>query len=336
MIMTPLIESLALSATATDPVDSKDETSSRTPAVPRARIQARLHLPQAERQIEIPAGQTVLSAALDAGIPFPHGCRSGRCGACRSMLVEGEVSMGTHTSFALSEEDRAAGLILACRATPIGDLTVRWLDESNPGTVSATHEATVVGLHQMTDEIRLIRLRLKDRRAFRFAAGQYLTLMPEGAPARHYSMASRPDEELVDLHVAAVPGGQTSNHLMSSLETGSRVSVRGPAGSAYLRDAHHGPIVAARAEKNLYLVEHFAMLMKRFANFSFIPVMSGERGNERRTGRIQDAVAADHGSLVGYKAYVAGSPSLVGAVTPMLVARGAALRDIHADVFFSE
>ena len=154
---------------------------------------------------------------------------------------------------------------------------------------------------------------------------------------------------------------------MSSLETGSRVSVRGPAGSAYLRDAHHGPVVAvaggsglapiksivetalvtgmaapirlyfaARAEKNLYLVEHFAMLMKRFANFSFIPVMSGERGNERRTGRIQDAVAADHGSLVGYKAYVAGSPSLVGAVTPMLVARGAALRDIHADVFFSE
>ena len=367
MIMTPLIESLASFATATDPVESNDATSSRTPAVPRARIQARLHLPQAERQIEIPAGQTVLSAALDAGIPFPHGCRSGRCGACRSMLVEGEVSMGTHTSFALSEEDRAAGLILACRATPIGDLTVRWLDESNPGTVSATHEATVVGLHQMTDEIRLIRLRLKDRRAFRFAAGQYLTLMPEGAPARHYSMASRPDEELVDLHVAAVPGGQTSNHLMSSIETGSRVSVRGPAGSAYLRDAHHGPVVAvaggsglapiksivetalvtgmaapirlyfaARAEKNLYLVEHFAMLMKRFANFSFIPVMSGERGNERRTGRIQDAVAADHGSLIGYKAYVAGSPSLVGAVTPMLVARGAALRDIHADVFFSE
>ena len=81
MIMTPLIESLASFATATDPVDSKDETSSRTPAVPRARIQARLHLPQAERQIEIPAGQTVLSAALDAGIPFPHGCRSGRCGA---------------------------------------------------------------------------------------------------------------------------------------------------------------------------------------------------------------------------------------------------------------
>ena len=42
--------------------------------------------------------------------------------------------MGTHTSFALSEEDRAAGLILACRATPIGDLgdiTLKALDVLN-------------------------------------------------------------------------------------------------------------------------------------------------------------------------------------------------------------
>lgn len=325
-----------------------------------------LRLPQVQRRISVPEGQTLLSAALEAGIAYPHSCTSGRCGACKSRLVDGNVTLGKHSPFALTDDERAGGLILACRAVPTTDVTVEWLDETVRAGRTVMQEATVVATEQMTHDIRLIRLGLPDRSAFRFAAGQYLRLEIEGAPARQYSMASRPDEELVDLHVRAVPGGRTSSRIMSSLQAGGRVSVEGPAGSAYLRDTHPGPIVAiaggsglapaksivetalmsgmdvpvhlyfgARSERDLYLVEHFQALMQRFRNFTFFPVLSRVQGTVWRSGYVSTAVTEDHDDLAGAKAYVAGPPAMVDASLSVLIDRGVPARDIHADVFFT-
>jgi NAD(P)H-flavin reductase/ferredoxin len=325
-----------------------------------------LKLPQMERRISVAEGHTLLSTALEVGIPYPHSCTSGRCGACKSRLLEGEVTLGKHSPFALTDEERAGGLILACRAVPTTDVTVEWLDETAPVGRTVMQEATVVAIEQMTHDIRLVRLELCDRSAFRFAAGQYLRLEIEGAPGRQYSMASRPDEELVDLHVRAVPGGRTSSRIMSSLQTGDRVAVEGPSGSAYLRDAHQGPIVAiaggsglapaksiietalmsgmnvpvhlyfgARTERDLYLVEHFQALMRQFRNFTFFPVLSHVKGARWRSGYVSAAVADDHDELAGAKAYVAGPPAMVDASLSVLIDRGISARDIHADVFFT-
>ncbi|WP_425471673.1 2Fe-2S iron-sulfur cluster-binding protein [Salinisphaera japonica] len=51
----------------------------------------------------------MLQIALGAGINYPHGCRSGRCGACKSRLVSGDVEQREHTEFALSPDERASG-----------------------------------------------------------------------------------------------------------------------------------------------------------------------------------------------------------------------------------
>ena len=85
-------------------------------------------LPQHGGPIAVEAGQTILDAALAQGVPFPHGCRSGNCGACKSTLEAGEVELAPYSEFALTDEERAAGLILACRATPWSDATVTWLE----------------------------------------------------------------------------------------------------------------------------------------------------------------------------------------------------------------
>ena len=49
-----------------------------------------LRLPQVQARVTVTEEQTVLEAALDAGVQFPHSCRSGRCGACKSRLLSGE------------------------------------------------------------------------------------------------------------------------------------------------------------------------------------------------------------------------------------------------------
>ena len=323
-------------------------------------------IPQLGRRIPVAAEQTILQAALEAGIAYPHGCRSGRCGSCKSRLIAGDVELGKHSPFALTEEDRANGLILVCRSVPTADVTVEWLDEAYVPKPAVIQDAEVAAIERMTHDILALRLRLSDRAAFRFAAGQYLTLTVPGAPPRQYSMANRPSEELVELHVRAVPGGKTSGRIHAALKPGDNVRIEGPAGSAYLREAHPGPIVAiaggsglapiksivetalrdgfdapihlyfgARTEDDLYLVDQFLALEKRFPNLAFIPVLSQTASDAWRSGFVSDALAEDHQDLAGAKAYVAGPPAMVDAAMAILGARGVPASDIHADVFFT-
>ncbi len=67
----------------------------------------------ADRSVYVDGDETLLDAALAAGVDYPHGCKSGRCGSCKSRLVDGLFSLREHTRFALSEEEKVAGLILA-------------------------------------------------------------------------------------------------------------------------------------------------------------------------------------------------------------------------------
>ncbi|MFZ5674881.1 MAG: NADH:ubiquinone reductase (Na(+)-transporting) subunit F [Pseudomonadota bacterium] len=325
-----------------------------------------LTLPQIERRLIVAEGQTILEAALAAGIPYPHSCTAGRCAACKSKLHSGQVTLNPHTRFALTDEEKAQGLILACRALPEGDVSASWLGEAPADAAGPPQGATVVALEQMTHDIRRLVIALDERARFRFTAGQYLKLTVDGAPARPYSMASRPDEELIELHVRAVPGGRTSSLIMSTLAAGDRVSVEGAFGSAFYRDAHEGPMIAvaggsglapiksivetalaagktapitiyfgARAARDLYLVEHFRDLAARHAHVAYHAALSEEPASAWRSGFVSEAIAADHAILAGAKAYVAGPPAMVDAVQAVLSAQGVAPDDIHADSFFT-
>ena len=67
----------------------------------------KVHIASAARTINVPPGTTILDAALDAGVSYPFGCQSGNCGACKSHLVKGEVTMTGYSEFALSDEEKA-------------------------------------------------------------------------------------------------------------------------------------------------------------------------------------------------------------------------------------
>lgn len=73
------------------------------------------------------ADQTVLRAALVAGIDYPYACASGNCGQCIGQLDAGTVDMLPRSDASLSPEQFHAGRVLACRARPRGDVTITWL-----------------------------------------------------------------------------------------------------------------------------------------------------------------------------------------------------------------
>lgn len=63
-------------------------------------------------------GETVLDAAEEAGVEIEYSCRAGTCGACKVKLLSGGVTM--EVDDALTDEDKAGGLILACQAKATG------------------------------------------------------------------------------------------------------------------------------------------------------------------------------------------------------------------------
>jgi ferredoxin len=85
----------------------------------------RLTLDGENHSVPIAAGETLLQAALAAGIDAPHSCTEGRCGTCLSWLRDGEVSMAS--TRALSPRSIERGYVLACQSRPSSAAPI-WLD----------------------------------------------------------------------------------------------------------------------------------------------------------------------------------------------------------------
>lgn len=320
------------------------------------------------RTIAVLHGQTILSAALAEGINYPHGCRSGRCGKCKSRFAGGKVEMLDHSRFALTAEERESGLVLACRAVPMEATTIAWLEDEG---AAAGHplreiEAEVTGAELLTHDILRLRLRPAGP-PLRFSPGQYATLQLPGAPARDYSMANAPGADELEFHVRRVPGGRTSSAVHDRLKVGDRVRVTGPRGSAHLRTGHTGPILAVaggsglapilsilesaaaqgmrqpirvyvggRDERDLYGLDRLAMLEARHGNMTVVPLLSAPSvPTTRRLGFVHAAVSADLTNLDGWTCYTAGPPAMIDSLTEVVLALGLRQDDLHADVFFT-
>ncbi len=85
-------------------------------------VERSVHFKQADKRIAVTNGLTVLECAEDAGVDIPSECRSGICGQCKTRLVTGKVVMEVQD--ALTNADRAKGLILACQARPVRDVEI--------------------------------------------------------------------------------------------------------------------------------------------------------------------------------------------------------------------
>ena len=87
----------------------------------------RLTIANVKKTIDCAVNETVLHAAIMAGVDFPYACASGNCGTCICRLDAGKVSLLPRGDASLLPEQAKAGQTLACRARPRGDVTVTWL-----------------------------------------------------------------------------------------------------------------------------------------------------------------------------------------------------------------
>jgi ferredoxin len=90
----------------------------------------RISVPAAGVEVEARPGETVLAALVRAGYGHRVGCRRGGCGVCKVDVVAGSVRYPTVVAdTVLTQDERAAGRCLTCRAVPSSDVELRMLDD---------------------------------------------------------------------------------------------------------------------------------------------------------------------------------------------------------------
>jgi len=328
-----------------------------------------IEIAETNERVEAEPGETILDAILRAGVPFPYSCQAGNCGSCKCEYLSGDIFELEHSEHALRADERARSVILACRTQVWSDAAVRRIEtEELVLHPSRVMHCRVVGLTDLTHDIREVRLSIEAGGPYTFSAGQYAQVEFAPGLSRHYSMANTPDEPELAFQVRHVPGGRTSGFVAEQLRVGAGVKVSGPLGVSYLRDEHSGPVLlvaggsglapiesmlrtmlsrgrsqkvalyfGARSERDVYHESLLKELAARHADFAYTVVLSEESGrSERRAGLLHEVIAADLTDISGYKAYLAGPPPMIEAATQVLLDKGMPQRDIHADAFYNQ
>lgn len=206
------------------------------------------------RSFSAEPGESVLAAGIRQGVGMPYGCRDGACGSCKCRKLEGQVTHGPHQAKALSSEEEASGLILACCAEAHSDLLLESRQVTQAGAFPIKKmPSRVTTLERKSHDVIVLRLQLPANDALQFHAGQYIEFILRDGSRRSYSMANAPHTLApatpggpaagVELHIRHMPGGKFTDHVFGAMKEKDILRVEGPYGSFYLREDSDKPMI---------------------------------------------------------------------------------------------
>ena len=325
-------------------------------------------------EMEVEEGEWLLDAAFRQGIAVPHGCREGQCSSCKCVLLEGDVEVDDYSTFALPDYEKDSGHILLCRGYAFSDVTIELLnydeDLMRRAIAIKAYDGVLSAVTSLTHDMRMLEVELQ--KPLKFWAGQFVELsVPSVGVARSYSMASTQSTPTkLQFIIRKYPDGAFSALIDTTLEPGTALQVKGPYGMCFRREERPGPMVlvgggsgmsplwsilqdhmqsgeqrpirffyGARARKDLFLLNEFAAIAGKLADFEFIPVLSQATAEDAwsgETGFVHEAVERilHEQRLPGeIDAYTCGPPPMIDAVLPVLQRLGVALDHTHVDKF---
>ena len=179
---------------------------------------------------------TLLDAAIAAGLNLEHGCRTGRCGSCKTRVVQGDTAR-LNADMCLSAAEHAQGWVLTCTNAAQSDLTLDTQDlAALDGIVARTLPARVHAIKALSQDVVQVLLRLPANAALRFLPGQYVNVIGRGGVRRSYSIANAPSAAgILEFFIRRVEGGAMSNYWFGQAAVGDLLRMDGPRGSFYLR-----------------------------------------------------------------------------------------------------
>lgn len=323
-------------------------------------------------EFPVEEGQTVLDAALAAGIVLPYSCRNGACSTCKGKVLAGSYEAGSSPAQILAPEELEQGYTLFCQARPTSDLLI----EANEIRMASDIQirkmpSRVMELAKVSPDVMIVKLQLPAADPFRFYAGQYLEFILKDGRRRSYSMANPPSENnLVELHIRHTPGGVFTDHVFGTGETQMKLReilrVEGPFGSFFLREDTDKPVIllasgtgfapikaivehmkatddsrsvvlywGGRRPIDLYMSELAQQWAEQMPDFRYVPVVSDAQAGDGwigRSGFVHQAVLQDFPDLSEHQVYACGAPIMVDSARKDFIQLGG----LPEDEFFAD
>ena len=316
--------------------------------------------------IDLQRDDILLAAALERGVPYPHNCRVGTCGQCKTRVLSGQVKpMMDFALSPLTADELRAGFVLACQSKVRSDLVI-----SVPMERSERFAGQIVTVQRLQGDVLALTLELE--RPLVFEAGQYANLsMEDSALSRSYSFCHEPvagGNRLVSFLIRRIPGGAFSDRLWACAEPGMAMALSGPHGSMGAADVNANGICVAGGTGLAPVVSIVRDRLKKSTTARFMVLLGIRRAEDHfaseilqglealSSGRVQTRVIVSDepdgsgwkgdrglvtalltpelvGSVQARTAFVCGAAPMVQACRDRLQHLGWSDSDIHTDAF---
>jgi len=332
---------------------------------------SRLTLLPSQQVLSVENGETILDAALRAGLNLPHSCKGGHCASCSARLVSGQIQYPSGHPLGITPIEEQTGQILLCQAHAAStELTVE-IREIHPPIVEDRIYSLPCRIEHMSElapNIMAVFLRLPVHEPFSFVAGQYIDIMLPQSRRRSFSIANPPhDARLIELHIRRVAGGEFTQQLFAGMREKTLLRIEGPLGQFWFREESPRPALligggtgyaplramlrhllergdrrslhlywGAQTRTDLYEDAFLKELCARHPNLSYTPVLSEPTavdGWQGRTGWVHEAALTDHPDLRHIDVYASGPPAMVETIRHEFVARGLPPQQLFFDSF---
>ncbi len=186
---------------------------------------------------------TLLDAALKAGLHLDYGCASGNCGQCRVRILKGKVSRVRDFDYVLTAREREQGYVLACSHTAVTDLLIEASEALHAGDLPQQEvRASVRGVSPLAAGVHLVDVQTPRTQTLRFMAGQRVDLTTEDGHRVRLPVASCPCDAR---NLQFVVRAGDDDPLLEALRRrpGPTVLINGPFGEFLLEEESDTPAV---------------------------------------------------------------------------------------------
>ncbi len=331
----------------------------------------RLTLLPSQLVLAVEEGETILDAALRAGLNLPHSCKGGHCAACRARLISGEVRYPAGPPLGITAAEAAGGYALLCQAhaaSPELTVEIREIRPPVPEERIQSLPCRIERMEALAPGVMAVYLRLPSAETFNFVAGQYLDIMLPQNRRRSFSIANPPhDAQFIELHIRRVAGGEFTQQLFAGMKEKTLLRIEGPLGQFWFREESPRPALligggtgyaplramlhhllergdrrplhlywGAQTRADLYEDAMLREMTQRYPNLAYTPVLSNATPLDEwqgRSGWVHEAAFADHPRLADYDVYASGPPVMVEAVRRHFSEQGLPADQLFFDSF---